>query len=381
MRVAFDAGFLGLPPSGIGVYVQELIAALPNAARRDCLSLDMQLLYPAVSDGTMPPLQRLGWETTGVELAARRLRPLPDVVHVPHQYLPLAVPLDGASRRIPYVATVHDVIPQVLPEYRQRLGARVRHLLTRRNIHRARVVLVPSQATASDVEAVLGVPAEKIRVVPLAASPHYRPAATHEERHRVRCDVAPLGIETPYVFNVGGFDARKNLPLLIEAFAAALPRIEPIVGPVSLVIAGAPHSDNPTIFPPLEPVIHRFGLANRVKVVGRVRPREKLALYQGASAYCTPSSYEGFGLTALEAMACGVPTIVSDRTSLPEVVGDAGVVVPPTVEAVAEAITRVLTEPSYAADLRERALKRAAEFSWERTASQTLAAYREASEG
>jgi glycosyltransferase involved in cell wall biosynthesis len=188
-----------------------------------------------------------------------------------------------------------------------------------------------------------------------------------------------LGISSPYIFNIGGFDTRKNLPLLIEAFAAALPRLDASIGPVSLVIAGAPHSDNPTIFPLIEPVIRRLGVADRVNLVGRVRAAEKLALYQGAAVYCTPSLYEGFGLTPLEAMACGVPTIVSDRASLPEVVGDAGVIVPATVAAVAEALVRVLTDPGYAADLSVRAIKRAAEFSWEQTALATLEVYQEAS--
>jgi glycosyltransferase involved in cell wall biosynthesis len=143
------------------------------------------------------------------------------------------------------------------------------------------------------------------------------------------------------------------------------------------VIAGERHSANPAVFPPVQPLIAELGLASKVVLTGRIPDEHKLALMQGAALYVTPSLYEGFGLTALEAMACGIPTIASNRTSFPEVVGDGGLLVEPRVPEVAAAIREVLTSTELANQLRDRGLRRAAEFSWRATAEQTATIYRE----
>jgi glycosyltransferase involved in cell wall biosynthesis len=174
---------------------------------------------------------------------------------------------------------------------------------------------------------------------------------------------------------MAGFDRRKNVPMLVRAFARSLISLP---DDVALVLAGAPHSDNPTVFPPIEPVIRELGVGDRMVLTGRVTDADRVLLYQGAEGYVTPSAYEGFGLTPLEAMACGVPVIAANRTSLPEVVGDAGLLVEPELEAVAEAIVRLVTDRALRADLSRRGLARAAAFIWERTADLTVAAYREA---
>jgi glycosyltransferase involved in cell wall biosynthesis len=174
---------------------------------------------------------------------------------------------------------------------------------------------------------------------------------------------------------MAGFDKRKNVPLLIAAFARSLPSLP---NDVSLVLAGAPHSDNPTVFPPVEGVIRELGVADRLVLTGRVTNEERTLLYQGAVGYVTPSAYEGFGLTPLEAMACGVPVIAANRTSLPEVVGHAGLLVEPEIEAVAMAISRLLNDRDLGDALARRGLARAAGFTWSRTADLTIAAYREA---
>jgi glycosyltransferase involved in cell wall biosynthesis len=241
-------------------------------------------------------------------------------------------------------------------------------------VRAARIVLTPSNAAAGDVERLLGIPRERIRVTPEAAGAEYRPAPDPGDPALVAV-ARRFGVRGRYVFNVGGMDVRKNLPVLLEAFARALPRLEE---PAQLVIAGAPHTGNRVVFPPLEPVIDRLGLGDHVVLTGFVSAADKLALYQGAALYATPSPHEGFGLTPLEAMACGVPVIAADRTSLPEVVGDAGVLVEPEPEAFAAAVVEVLNRPERAADLRARGLARAATFSWARTARMTLDAYREA---
>jgi glycosyltransferase involved in cell wall biosynthesis len=272
----------------------------------------------------------------------------------------------------PLVVTVHDVIPLVLPEYRASPWMRAHLAIMRRTVRAARLILTPSHAARDDIVRILGMPSQRIRVIPEAAGPEFRPA---EDWTTVRETAQKFGIRERYIFNVGGFDIRKNLPVLLEAFSRARPRLRE---PAQLVIAGAPHTTNPRVFPPLQPVIERLGISDAVILTGRITEPEKRALYQGAALYVTPSLYEGFGLTALEAMACGVPTIAANRTSLPEVVGEGGILVEPEPEALATAIAAVLNDPAEAATWRARALARAATFDWRRTAELTLEAYREA---
>jgi glycosyltransferase involved in cell wall biosynthesis len=372
-----DGSFLALPPSGTGTYLRSLADAL----RAVDPSLDLRLLMPkweqSVSSSRTGSglldrirgdrrLQRAGWELTGIAKAARRERP--DLLHIPHFSAPF-------RPGCPLVVTIHDTIPLVLPAYRASRAMRLHLAAIRRTVRAARLILVPSQAAATDVVRTLGVSATRIRITPEAAGSAFRPAA---DEIRLRETLRRLGVTRRYVFNVGGLDVRKNLPVLLEAFARLQSRTE---APLQLVIAGAPHSDNPTVYPPLAPVIRRLGIEGAVLLCGRVDEEEKLALYQGAALYATPSLYEGFGLTALEAMACGVPTIAANRTSLPEVVGDGGLLVEPEAEAFAEAILGVLSDDDRAAELRRRALAQAARFTWHRTAHLTLAAYREAIAG
>lgn len=370
MRIAIDGEFLRLPPSGIGGYVRHLIPALRAAASE----FEIVTLLPPwdQSNGTAPAgrapwrdrrLQRMAWEAAGVEAAALAKRA--DLLHVPS----FAAPVRSLR---PLVVTVHDVIPFVLPAYRASRAMRAHLALMQRTVRAARLVVAPSVAAADDIAAILAIPRDRIRVTPEAADPACRPA---DDPSAARERIAAFGIRGRYVFNVGGLDVRKNVPLLIEAFARVRAGL---AEPVQLVIAGAPHSDNPAVFPPLHPVIDQFGLRNDVVLTGRIGDAEKLALYQAAACYVTPSAYEGFGLTALEAMACGVPTIAANRTSLPEVVGDGGLLCEPDADAVAAVLELVLRQPEAARDLRARGLERAAQFTWERTANLTLDVYREA---
>jgi glycosyltransferase involved in cell wall biosynthesis len=368
-----DGSFLMLPPSGTGTYVRELTAAL----RELDPMLDLRLLLPPWDDppggeaprGTLRErlrrdrrLRRAGWELVGVARAARVARP--DLLHVPHFSAPV-------RPGVALVVTIHDVIPLVLPDYRASRAMRLHLAAIRRTVRSARRVLTPSRAAAADVARILGFPAERIRVTPEAAASDFRPPL---ELGAARDAVRRLGVTGRYVFNVGGLDARKNLPVLVEAFAIASARLGE---PLQLVIAGAPHSGNPAVFPPLAPVLRRFGVENAAVLPGRIAEADKLALYQAADIYVTPSLYEGFGLTALEAMACGVPTIAADRTSLPEVVEDGGLLVEPEPNAVAAAMVDVLSNPDRAAVLRARGLSRARCFTWRRTAELTLDVYRE----
>jgi glycosyltransferase involved in cell wall biosynthesis len=367
VRIAIDGQFLRMPPSGTGVYVRNLLRALPGAAPD--LSIDVleprDIPFLPGGLGREPRLRRFWWETAGAGTAARRLGP--DLLHIPSFAAPLRA-------RTPLVVTIHDAIPLVLPEYRASMAMRAHLALMRRSTLAARLVLTPSRSAANDLERLLGIPADRIRVTPLAADPACRPPADCD-REIIEAARARFDVRGPYVFTVAGLDARKRVDVVLEAFAMALPDLPP---DTTLVIGGVAHRDNAVVYPPLDPIVDRLGIGDRVRVTGWLDDATKVALYQGAAAAVTASIYEGFGLTVLEAMACGAPTIATPLTSLPEVAGDAALLVDPDPEAWRAALVRVVIDHTLAACLRERGLARAAEFSWERTATATAAAYREA---
>lgn len=366
MRVAIDTSFLTYPPSGTGTYVRALLDALPRVdpsieimpiAHR--VSLQREHHWPGRL-WSSPKMVRARWQTYESGAAAASVHP--HVLHIPTLAAPLVV-------RCPLVVTVHDVIPYVLDAYRRSRAQRLHLAVQRPTVRRAWIVIVPSASVAQDVEAVLRIPAARIRVIPEATDDRFRPAVDVADAAET---VRSLGVRGRYVLHLAGFDVRKNLGSLIEAFAAMLPTLDE---PVTLVLAGAPHTGNPLVYPPIEPLIRRLGLADHVVTTGLVTEAQKIALYQAADCYVTPSLAEGFGLTALEAMACGTPTIVAERTSLPEVAGDGALIVEPDRDALAVAMRAVLTQPALSSDLRARAIERASTFSWERTAAATIQAY------
>jgi len=308
-------------------------------------------------------LAKLWWEQVGLPRLAAELRPT--LVHIPYFAAPLRI-------STPFVVTVHDVIPLVLPEYRASIAFRLYTELVRRTVRRAALVLTDSQWSRDDIVRVLRYPAEHIRVIPLGVESRFRPP---EKTDAVRALAQRWGISGPVVLNLGGFDVRKNLPLLVRAFARALPELPE---GTMLVIPGRAHSENPRLYPPLEPLIRRLGLQQRVLLPGPVTEDEKVLWYQLATVYAYPSRYEGFGLSPLEAMACGTPVIAARCTSLPEVVGDAGILVELDEEAFAAALVRLLNDSALQEELRARGLARARMFTWRRTARETVAAYHEA---
>lgn len=372
MRVAIDGQFRSLPPSGTGTYLEQLLAELPNIAPDD----EFPVVDPSLTgwsprgSGLLPHalkndarVRRLLWETAGFAAMANRLKP--DLLHIPS----FAAPLRSSA---PFVVTIHDAIPFVLPAYQASPAMRAHLSLMKRATSRATLVLTPSRAAADDLHRVLEIPRDRIRVTPEAADPRFQPASTRVLPADL---VERFGLYGPYLFNVGGLDVRKRVDLLVEAFA--LVRHELPAG-TKLVIGGKAHSGNAAVYPPLEPLIAELGVGNDVVLTGWLEDDDKLALYQAATAYVTPSVYEGFGLTPLEAMACGTPVIAANRTSFPEVIGDAGLLIEPEVKPLGDAIRRLMNDAAMQAELSARGLARASTFSWRRLAEQTVSAYREA---
>jgi glycosyltransferase involved in cell wall biosynthesis len=229
---------------------------------------------------------------------------------------------------------------------------------------RADIVLTDSESSAIDLRRFLRLPAEHVHAIPLAGEGRLTPAhpsvvAEALTRYEVR---------QPYLLYVGGLNGRKNIEGLLAAFAEVR-RSHPRL---ALVIAGKRQWRVGGI----DKVLQNLDIEAQVHFTGYVADADLPGLYGGAAAFVFPSLYEGFGLPVLEAMACGAPVITSNVSSLPEVAGDAALLIDPRNSgAIATAIRRVLEDPHVASTLRLRGLARAAEFTWERTARETLAIY------
>jgi glycosyltransferase involved in cell wall biosynthesis len=265
------------------------------------------------------------------------------------------------------VTTVHDLVPLRLPALvppRHRWAARC---LLGGALRRAHRVIAVSETTRGELLARYHLPPGRVVVVPEAAAPHFAPptpAALAAARGR-------YGLRLPYVLFVGFLEPKKNLGALLEAVARL--RRAGTWGETELVVVGAPGwGPDPARW------AHALGLDGAVRFVGAAPDADLPALYGGALAFAFPSLWEGFGLPVLAAMAAGAPVIASNRGALPEVTGGAALLVEPAPGPLAEALERLLAEPALRERLRLAGLARAAQFSWERAARETLAVYRTA---
>lgn len=259
------------------------------------------------------------------------------------------------------VVTIHDVVPLDHPEWlNARFAAWYRFLIPRLARRAARVIVV-SEFTKRRLLAHCNMNPEKITVIRLGVNKRFGPRPANEIARARAILAIPDG---PYVLAVGSLEPRKNLGRLLAAWAKVLPELP---AEATLVVAGG--KGKRTIFADV-PELRR--LPERVHLTDYVPDELLPALYSGANTFVYPSVYEGFGLPPLEAMACGTSVITGNRTSLPEVVGNAGIMVDPLdIDSIAGAIVHVLNNPATHAPLVSAALKRAAGFSWDRAADET----------
>jgi glycosyltransferase involved in cell wall biosynthesis len=300
-----------------------------------------------------PPV-RILWEQAAGPIAAWREHLA--LFHGPVNVLPLALPCPG-------VVTVHDL---AFLAYAGAHGVgRRRYLsaLTALSARRAARIIAVSNFTRDEVVRRLGVSPAKVTVVPNAADPSFQPLPLDAVR-RFR---AEQRLPERMILAVGTLEPRKNLTGLLDAFARLAPHTD-----AELVIAGG----KGWLYDPIFARVEALGLTGRVQFAGYIPDEELPRWYNAAEVFVYPSLYEGFGLPPLEALACGTPTVTSDRSSLPEVVGDAALLVdmrdPGSLAATLE---RLLADPALRAELRQRGPRRAADFSWARTASATHAVY------
>ncbi len=278
--------------------------------------------------------------------------------------------------RVPTVITVHDLAFLHYPHFLTTKSAAYYGQIDRA-VRVADAVIVPSESTRKDLVAMLGVSTAKIDVIYEAAAAMFTPQPAEDARAAV---VREYGLTQPYLLFVGTVEPRKNIGGLLEAFQHLRSRYgasDARVGDTLLVVAGSMG----WLSEELHDTVERLGLQSHVRFLGRVSDALLPKLYGAARAHVHPAHYEGFGLPPLEAMACGTPTIVSNVSSLPEVVSDAALLVNPNnPEEIAVAMHRLLGDDALHAELREKGLARARCFSWQRAAAATLDVYHRVAE-
>ena len=283
-----------------------------------------------------------------------------DLLHVPYFGPPLRC-------RTPLVVTVHDLIMMRLPEHRGGPLVRTYTKLAARGTRGARLILADSNSTRDDVVALLKIPPSAVRTVYLGAgSPVKQPDNLVEIRRKYG-----IPVDRDFVFYLGGFDFRKNLRALLSAFAGTT-----IEGPLVL---GGRVPEPGGLFPDILGRIRELGLENRVVLAGYIAEEDKPILYRAARLVVYPSLYEGFGLPVLEAMSAGAAVLSSNRSSMPEIYGDAAAGVDPLDgDELRRQLQDLFNNHNRLEQLRAAGLRRAGEFSWKRCADETLRAYRDA---
>ena len=340
---------------GIGTYVRGLLGGLVEEGFDDRMALlvDAGTELPSLPDGDFVAFAvgrryrgRLGLVEEAVTLGDKLARVDPALYHATTLALPGRCPVG-------LVVTLHDLIPWALGG-RRMLGERTRWWLGRRLLSRADAVIAVSEHTAQDAQRRARVGRDRLEVIPEAVGSSFRPAEGATERVAAR-----HGIPGRYVLYVGALDARKDLLALRRAWRA----VRAAGLDVELVVAGSPGANAPAAM-------------KGARLVGHVTVEELVDLYSAAECLIFPTRYEGFGLPALEAMACGCPVVAYRNSSLPELVGDAAVLVDDgDVRALGRAAVAVVGNAEEAARLRRLGLKRAQGFTWRRTARRTIDVY------
>ena len=305
------------------------------------------------------PPTNLGWTVVGLPRAAARAGV--DVIHAPAYTAPL-------WSSIPVVVTIHDVSYERRPDWYPYRRDGLRRSFYRRSACAAAQVLTDSEFSANEITAAYRIPRDRITVAPLGVSERFMPSAT---RH----DELPAGITPPFLLHVGDLHERRNLGIVVDALLDL--RAKGQLLPVSLVLAGVDRG----LGDRLRARFRDSGSPDTVVCLDTVTDDQLIALYRRAHALVYPSRYEGFGLPVLEAMACGTPVIASTAASIPEVLGDAGMLLDPDDRhGWATAITNVLDQGPLRERMRAAGLARAREFTWARTAAITLDVYRQAAD-
>ncbi|MGO9093807.1 MAG: glycosyltransferase family 4 protein [Bryobacteraceae bacterium] len=376
LRIAIDVRRIG--DFGIGTYIRNLLQGLAGLDRENRYVL-VALRPDDPELGGLPPNFQTAvcgrsdadWVNQfAFYFFLKRLAP--DLVHLPLNMVPLLMPR-------PYVVTIHDM-SSLLFSQRWQMRRNFRLFQFRRGLLRAERVIAVSLATRRDVESLLGIPAQRIRQIYDAPDPRFlhnggagELGAPSPDRERI---LERYQIAYPFVLYAGAVRPQKNIPRLIEAFAVLRGDLEnhPLYKDLRLIIIG----DEISKYPSVRQAVIKTRVEEVVRFLGFVPVETLRVFFEAASAFVFPSLYEGFGLPPLEALACGTPVVTSSVSSLPEVVGDAAMLVnPENVFDIARGIREVLLDENLRADLIRKGYRQARRFSWAQTARQVLEIYQE----
>jgi glycosyltransferase involved in cell wall biosynthesis len=353
--------------AGVSRYIQGLMTHLPLAdhsfsyvAYTGDPALRVHGWQTRVSSWrTDRPSTRILWEQLAQPWTLRRDEV--DLVHAPVYVGPLAT-------RRPLVITIHDLSFFLYPELFPRGNRLYLQVGTRRSAQQAVSIIADSQSTRRDIQEILGVSRSRVEVIYPGVGPEMRPIDDAERLASLR---ARYSLPERFILCVATLEPRKNILVLLEAMALLGEQSDL---PHRLVVAGG----KGWFYETLEARVQALGLQDRVLFPGFVPDGELPIWYSAAELFVYPSRYEGFGLPPLEAMACGTPVIVSDQSSLPEVVGHAGVQLPPDDPALwAQTIAELLASPARLEAMREAGLERTRSFGWDATARATAELYRQ----
>ena len=370
MRIGIDATALPPQPVGAGNYIIQLIRALANlkindefvifAQQRghDLISLPENDSFAWIILEDRNPGSRLIWEQT---LFPRLIRKSGvDLLHSLHYTRPVRLPCAS-------VVTFHDMTFFLYPQLHTRAKRLFFPLAIRASAHQADALTATSESTRQDAIRVLGISPEKITTTQLGVDPAFRPINDAATKRKI---AEKFDLPERFILYVGLIEPRKNLPMLINAYKGLIDGGENY----KLVLVGR----YGWMYEELLRQINNLDLGGMVHFTGYVSQEDLPLVYNLSSLFVYPTIYEGFGLPALEAMACGVPVITTDVSSLPEIVGEAGMLVPVNnVEALHGAMIEVLGDEDLRREMINKGIQRAAKFSWEQTAKLTFQVYQQ----
>lgn len=363
---------------GIGTYIHGLLHALAAIDQSNdyilvALPGDQSARGPFA--GLPPNFRTVTYRKTdsyalnhlAFPLFLHRLRP--SLVHIPLNQVPLLM-------REPYVVTIHDM-SRLLFETGSSLRLQARRFLLRRGLMRARRIMAVSEATRRDVHDTLGIPCDRIHLAYNAPNPDFFCPA---DPARARSILERYQVNYPFLLYAGNIRPQKNIPRLVEAFAVARERLSrhPVYGDLRLVIIG----DEISRYPSVRRAVIQARVEKAVRFLGFVPFEALRVFFESAALFVFPSLYEGFGLPPLEAMAAGTPVVAANVSSLPEVLGDAALLVnPENVFEIARGIQEALLDEDTRGELIAKGKAQAARYSWDRTAREVLDVYRDVGEG
>ncbi len=357
--------------AGLGRYAHELLLALAKIDPENTYSIFYNNPCRARVDSTLRDFQHY---TTFLSYRPWRLSVLlAHFIQFSQDYMFPGIDLFHATDyTLPYfsrlrsVFTLYDFSFQFYPETHTLLNRWFLTLMIPRFLRAADRLIAISECTKRDAIKIYGLNATKIKVIYGGVNPRFRPANPEV----VRAVRAKYNLPDHFILYVGTVEPRKNLTTLLEAYIAVRERITQF--PLSLVIVGKKGWLYTSFFHRLR----ELGLEKQVLLTGYVPDEDLPSIYSAADLFAFPSLYEGFGLPVLEAMACGTPVIASNRSSLPEVVGGAGILIDPLdVSGWVEAMERLLVDPEKRREMSEKGLQQAMKFSWEKAAAMTLEVY------